>query len=46
MELLERMLAVYEKKYPDEIGKWRDRFRDGLTSGERTLVLYEPATDS
>jgi hypothetical protein len=42
-ELLERMLVVYEKKYPDGIGKWRDRFREGLASGERILVLYKPA---
>ena len=41
-ELLERMLVVYEKKYPDGIGKWRDRFREGLASGERILVLYQP----
>ena len=40
--LLERMLEQYEGKYPDEIGTWRERFRQGLASGERVLVLYEP----
>ena len=41
--LLDRLISVYEKKYPDEIGRWRDRFRAGLVSGERVLILYEGA---
>jgi hypothetical protein len=40
--LLERLLVVYEKKYPAEIGRWRDRFRSGLASGERLLLIYQP----
>lgn len=40
--LLDRMIAAYEKKYPDEIGKWRDRFRSGFASGERVIIVYEP----
>lgn len=40
--LLDRLIAAYEKKYPDEIAKWRDRFRSGYASGERVLVVYEP----
>jgi hypothetical protein len=40
--LLERLLVVYEKKYPAEIGRWRDRFRAGLASGERVLIVYQP----
>ncbi len=40
--LLARMLAVYEKKYPAEIGRWRDRFEQGFASGERVLIAYEP----
>lgn len=40
--LLDRLIAVYEKKYPGEIGRWRDRFRSGFASGERVLVVYEP----
>jgi hypothetical protein len=43
-QLLERMLVDYERKYPDEIGSWRDRFREGLASGERVIILYEPAS--
>ena len=40
--LLERMIAVYEKKYPAEIGKWRDRFREGHADGTRVLIRYVP----
>ncbi len=36
------MIAVYEKKYPSEIGSWRDRFKSGFASGERVLIVYEP----
>jgi hypothetical protein len=41
-DLLERMLGVYERKYPAEIGRWRERFRDGLASGERVILSYAP----
>jgi hypothetical protein len=41
--LLEKLLAVYETKYPAEIGRWRERFREGLASGERVLLVYAPA---
>ena len=41
-QLLERMLVDYGRKYPDEIGKWRDRFREGLASGERVILVYQP----
>jgi hypothetical protein len=40
--LLEKLLAVYETKYPAEIGRWRERFRAGLASGERVLLIYAP----
>ena len=40
--LLERMLAVYEKKYPDEIASWRDKMRTGFRDGTRTLIRYTP----
>jgi hypothetical protein len=40
--LIERLLTDYAKKYPDEIGTWRQRFRDGIASGERVLIGYEP----
>jgi hypothetical protein len=40
--LLDRLISIYEQKYPAEIGRWRDRFRAGLASGERVLILYDP----
>lgn len=40
--LLDRLLAVYERKYPAEIGKWRDEMREGYRSGERLLLRYQP----
>jgi hypothetical protein len=41
-ELLERLLALYEKKYPTEISSWRDRMRKGYHSGARLLLRYTP----
>jgi len=40
--LLDRLISVYEKKYPDEIGRWRERFKTGFASGERLLIAYSP----
>ena len=40
--VLDRLIAAYEKKYPAEIGSWRDRFKSGFASGERVLISYEP----
>jgi hypothetical protein len=40
--LLERLIASYERKYPAEIGRWRDRFRAGFADGSRVLVRYAP----
>jgi hypothetical protein len=40
--LLERILAVYAKKYPDEIDRWASRMRTGLAAGERVLLRYTP----
>jgi len=40
--LVERLLAVYERKYPAEIGRWRDRMRKGNADGSRTLIRYRP----
>lgn len=42
--LLDRMIAVYEKKYPSEIESWRERFKSGFASGERVLIVYEPVS--
>jgi hypothetical protein len=40
--LLERLIASYERKYPAEIGRWRDRFREGFADGSRVLIRYTP----
>ena len=40
--LLDRLLALYGTKYPDEIGKWRDRMRQGYADGSRVLIRYRP----
>jgi hypothetical protein len=40
--LLERLLAAYDAKYPEEIGRWRERMRRGFRDGSRVLLRYEP----
>jgi hypothetical protein len=40
--VLERLIVLYEKKYPAEIEKWRDKFKSGFASGERVLIAYAP----
>lgn len=42
--LFERMLATYEKKYPEEVADWRDKMRRGNVDGSRTLLRYTPPT--
>jgi hypothetical protein len=44
--LLDRLLAIFEKKYPEEIGKWRDKMRSGYGDGSRVLIRYVPAETS
>ncbi len=41
-KLLDRLLERFETKYPDEIGNWRDRMRDGFADGTRILIRYAP----
>lgn len=41
-KLLDRLLTVYDAKYPEEIERWRDRMRKGVASGERLLLRYTP----
>jgi hypothetical protein len=41
--LLDRLMAVYRKKYPDEIGTWEPRMRSGFVRSERILIRYEPS---
>jgi hypothetical protein len=38
--LLDALLAGYERKYPDEIGRWRERMRAGFDDGTRWLLRY------
>jgi hypothetical protein len=40
--LLDRLLEVYDAKYPDEIGRWRDRMRQDHAEGSRVLIRYRP----
>lgn len=40
--VLDRILAVYGRKYPAEIGRWRDRMRRELEAGERVILRYQP----
>lgn len=41
-QMIERLLTVYAKKYPDEIDRWRDRMRSGNADGSRILIRYRP----
>lgn len=38
--LLDRLMNVYETKYPEEFSQWEDRQRSGFQSGERIIVRY------
>ena len=40
--LLERLLSGYERKYPEEIDRWRERMREGYRDGSRILLRYTP----
>lgn len=42
--LLDRLLALYDEKYPAEIANWRDRMRNGYHDGSRVLIRYEPSS--
>ncbi len=39
----ERLLAMYDRKYPGDIDRWRERMRSGFDSGERIVIRYEPS---
>jgi hypothetical protein len=41
-QLLDRLLATFEGKYPKEIGRWRDEMRQGFAQGSRVLIRYTP----
>jgi hypothetical protein len=40
--VLDRLLAIYETKYPAEFAKWRGPMRDGFHDGSRVLIGYRP----
>ena len=40
--VLERLLSVYARKYPDEIATWGPRMRAGQADGTRLLLRYAP----
>jgi hypothetical protein len=40
--LADSLLALYETKYPAEIGNWRGPMRAGLRDGSRVLIRYVP----
>jgi hypothetical protein len=42
VRVLDRLLAQYDEKYPAEIGKWRDRMRNGFSDGSRVVIRYRP----
>jgi len=40
--LLNRLLEIFDRKYPKEIGRWRDKMRSGFLDGSRVLIRYKP----
>ena len=42
--MIGRLLAVYDKKYPDEIKSWRGPMQAGLADGSRLMIRYVPDT--
>jgi len=40
--VLDRLIALYEKKYPREFERWREDMQTGFYSGERRLIRYQP----
>ena len=43
--LLDRLLARFEQKYPDEIATWHDDMRRGFLDGSRFLIRYRPEAE-
>jgi hypothetical protein len=39
-KMIDRLLTVYEKKYPHEIASWRDKMRSGNADGSRLMLRY------
>jgi hypothetical protein len=41
-KMIDRLLATYARKYPDEIVAWRDKMRSGNADGSRIMIRYSP----
>ncbi|HEY8153993.1 MAG TPA: hypothetical protein VII72_07690 [Myxococcota bacterium] len=41
-QMIERLLSIYDKKYPAEIKNWRGPMRAGLADGSRLMLRYVP----
>jgi hypothetical protein len=41
-QMISRLLSIYDKKYPDEIGRWRGPMKAGLADGSRLMIRYVP----
>jgi len=41
-KLLDRLIALYEKKYEGEFDRWREDMQTGFFSGQRKLIRYTP----
>jgi hypothetical protein len=42
-KVLDRLIALYEKKYEGEFDRWREDMQAGFFSGQRKLIRYTPA---
>ncbi|MGH0036216.1 MAG: hypothetical protein ACQGVK_14415 [Myxococcota bacterium] len=42
--LLDELLKRYDTKYPEEIGRWRDRMRQGNSDRTRVMIRYSPVS--
>lgn len=40
--MIDRLLGIYDKKYPEEIKNWRGPMRAGLADGSRLMISYVP----
>lgn len=41
-QVLDRLIATFEKKYAREFDQWREDMQTGFFSGARKLIRYEP----
>jgi len=41
-KVLDRLIALYEKKYEGEFDRWREDMQAGFFSGQRKLIRYTP----